>query len=323
MKRFLIHMAIWMSFVFVVAIVLDVLISSGLRKTDIRKYSVWNDIYKGGINADLLVIGSSRAWCSYSTFILDSLLDCNSYNLGLDGHTFDAQLIRYNTYRRFNSKPSLVLVNTDFLSTLSNSADPRYEREQFFPYIRDSRLINSVAKDKHITWLERYLPLLRYFGYRDDIENGIEAFGGKRVFSDGGMHKGYRGNDYIWDQASLKNDTVRNVKIDWRIAAQLDSFVNDSFNEGVMTVFVKSPVYRPLLDHFTGIAQTDSIFDAIAEKHHIPVLDFYSSPIGLDSSFFYNPSHLNKKGSEVFTKELCKALLGILSENHLGNKANE
>ena len=316
-------MAIWMSIAFVVAIVIDVMISSGLRKTDIRKYSVWNDIYKGGIDADLLVIGSSRAWCSYNTYILDSLLDCNSYNLGLDGHTFEAQLIRYNTYRRYNSKPSLVLVNTDFLSTLSNSADSRYEREQFFPYIRDSRLINSVAKDKHITWLERFVPLLRYYGYREDIENGIKAFGGKRVFSDGGMHKGYRGNDYIWDQASLKSDMVRNVEIDWRIVAQLDSFVNDSYKEGVQIVFVKSPVYQPLFDHFTGIAQTDSIFDAIAEKHHLPVLDYYSSPIGLDSSFFYNPSHLNKKGSEVFTRELCGDLRSILGEKRLVDRASE
>ncbi len=307
-------MAIWLASAFGLAIILDAMISSGLRKTDIRKYSVWNDIYKGNINADLLVIGSSRAWCSYNTYILDSLLDCNSYNLGLDGHTLNAQLIRYDTYRRFNSKPSLVLINTDFLSTFSNSSNPQYEREQFFPYINDSRLIKSVARDKHITLLERYVPLFRYFGYRDDIENGISAFWGKSVFPDGGMHKGYRGNDYIWDQASLKNDTIRNVDIDWRIVTQLDSFVNDSFNEGVRIVFVKSPVYRPLLDHFKGIAQTDSIFNAIADKHHLPILDFYFSPIGLDSSFFYNPSHLNKKGSEVFTRELCEDLLSFLGE---------
>lgn len=310
-------MAIWLASAFVLAIILDAMISSGLRKTDIRKYSVWNDIYKGNIDADLLVIGSSRAWCSYNTYILDSLLGCNSYNLGLDGHTFNAQLIRYDTYRKFNSKPSLVLVNTDFLSTFSNSSDPQYEREQFFPYIKDSRLIKSVAKDKHITLLERYVPLLRYFGYRDDIESGIAAFWGKSVFPDGGMHKGYRGNDYLWDQASLKKDTIHDVEIDWGIVAQLDSFVNESINEGVRIVFVKSPVYRPLLDHFAGISQTDSIYNAIAGEYHIPVLDYYYSPIGLDSSFFYNPSHLNKKGSEAFTRELCEDLQSVLGRKHL------
>lgn len=317
MRRFLLHLVIWLVFAFLLACVLDVMISSGLRNTEVRKYVVWNDIYRGGIDADLLVIGSSRAWCGYNTYVLDSLLDCDSYNLGLDGHTFDAQLIRYNTYRRFNSKPSIVLVNTDFLSTFNNSADSQYEREQFFPYINDLELINSIAKTKHITWLERHIPLLRYFGYRSEIEMGFEAFWGKTVFPDGGMYKGYRGNDYVWDRASLKSDTVHNVEIDLGIVAQLDSFVNDSINENVQIVFVKSPIYRPLLDHFTGISQTDSIFDSIAKKHKIPLLDYYYSSIGSDTSFFYNPSHLNKKGSIVFTRELSKDLQSILGEMHL------
>lgn len=181
MKRFLIHLAFWLLFASIAAVFFDVMISSGLKKTDIRKYSVWNDIYKGDINAEVLVIGSSRAWCGYNTFILDSLLECNSYNLGLDGHPFDAQLIRYKTYRRFNLKPSLIIVNTDFLSSLHNSAESQYEREQYFPYINDSILINSIAEVKHITWLERHVPLIRYFGYREDIADGLESFLGEKV----------------------------------------------------------------------------------------------------------------------------------------------
>lgn len=138
------------------------------------------------------------------------------------------------------------------------------------------------------------------------------------------MHKGYRGNDFIWDEASLKDDTIHNIKIDWDIVCQLDDFVNESCSEGVQIVFVKSPVFRPLLNRFTGIAQTDSVFDAIAKRHQIPVLNYYYSPIGRDTSYFYNPSHLNKRGSEVFTRELCGDLQLILGENFLSkNKVIE
>ncbi len=118
MKRFLIQFAIWLGIAFVVAILIDLMISSGLRKTDIRKYAVWNDIYKGGLHSDLIVIGSSRAWCGYNTYILDSLLNCDSYNLGIDGHGIEYQILRYDTYCRYNNPPQVVLVNIDFLSTL-------------------------------------------------------------------------------------------------------------------------------------------------------------------------------------------------------------
>ena len=88
------------------------------------------------------------------------------------------------------------------------------------------------------------------------------------------------------------------MKIDRSIAALLDGFVKDSAAEGIQVIFVKSPVYRPLLDRFTGIPVTDTLFAAIAGKYQVPVLDYYRAPIGLDSTNFYNSSHLNKKGSD-------------------------
>lgn len=312
MKRFLMHLGIWLFVAGALSYVLDALITTGLLKTDIRKYAVWNDIYNGEIDADLLVVGSSRAWCGFNTYILDSLLDCNSYNLGFDGHPFDAQLVRYDTYRRFNSKPSVILLNTEFLSTLHNSAEFQYEREQFFPFIHDSVLIGAFAKAKHISWLERHVPLLRYFGYREDMENGIKSFFGKKVFFDGGMHKGFRGNNFEWNRASLEEDTIRPAEIDWDVVPRLDGFVRRSSDEGIKVIFVKSPVYRPLMDHFSGIPVTDSIFTSIADRYHIPILDYYYSPIGLDSANFCNPSHLNAKGAELFTTELCRDLKDIL-----------
>ena len=316
MKKFLLRLLLWFSVLVVLAFVTDYMISSGLRKTDIRKYAVWNDIYAGNIDADLVVLGSSRAWCGYNTYILDSLLNCDSYNLGLDGHNFNMQLVRYETYRRYNSRPKIVIVNTDYLSTLGIMSDERYEREQFFPYIWDDTLISAVKDVKNITVLDRLLPLYRYFGYREDVENGISAFWGQKNFGDGGMHKGYRGNDYVWEVAPLSLVDQTKVEFcDMTVAEKLDSFVQRTCNEDVNVVFVKSPVYESFYE-ISDAHISDSIFNSIAIHYCIPVLDYYSCEICNDSSNFYNYTHLNKKGSELFTKELCRDLdsLGIIAE---------
>jgi hypothetical protein len=314
MKKFLIQFGIWIGIALALSFPIDAMISSGLRKTDIRKYAVWNDIYKGGLHPDLVVVGSSRAWCGYNTFILDSILNCDSYNLGLDGHCIDFQIIRYDTYCRFNRKPKVVLLNTEFLSTLGITAESPYEREQFFPYIQDKELISRVAKAKRITWIDEYLPLVRYFGYREEFENGIKAFFGKKFFFDGGMHKGYRGKKRGWDRASLSKDTVFFITIEKEPIVLLDSFSKRLIDDGIKVVYVKSPIYFPLRSKFANIEQTDSIFDSISRKYNIPILDYYFSDISMDSVYFYNPSHLNKMGSELFTMELCKDLdsLGII-----------
>ena len=313
MKRFLLRFLVWLLPLIVLAFVFDGIISSGLRKTDLRKYAAWNDIYGGVIDADLVVVGSSRAWCGYNTFVLDTMLRCNSYNLGIDGHNFEMQKIRYDTYRRFCKKPRVVIVNTDYVSTLGITADPRYEREQFFPYIWDDTLISAVKEMKDITLFDRYLPLCRYFGYRDEFEDGISAFFGKKVFFDGGMHKGYRGNNYPWQSTELpKNERKKSDDkvYDWTKAEMLDAFVRTSCDEGIKVVFVKSPVHSALYQ-ISDTYLSDSVFGTIASRYQVPVLNYYTSRICMDTANFYNYTHLNKRGSELFTMELCHDLDSI------------
>lgn len=294
----------------------DYMITSGLRKTDLRKYSTWNDIYSGELHPDIVAVGSSRVWLGYNTYILDSMLHCNSHNLGLDGHCIDFQLIRYQTFRRFNAKPKVVLLNVDCLSTFGITADSEYEREQFFPYFFDDTLISSVARAKKITWIDRHVPLVRYFGYRNEFEWGMESFFGKKDFFDGGMHKGYCGDNTEWKGWSmLDSDSMVEMSVDQRSVMLLDSFAERTRGEGIGLVFVKSPVYEPLLGKISNVNESDSVFEKIAEKYQIPLLDYYHSAVSRDRSYFMTPGHMNKKGSEVFTMQLCHDLdsLGILN----------
>lgn len=317
MKKFLFRFLVWLLIPLALAFATDYMITSGLRKTDLRKYSTWNDIYSGELHPNIVAVGSSRVWLGYNTYILDSMLHCNSHNLGIDGHYIDFQLIRYDTYRRYNAKPKVVLMNVDCLSTFGITADSRYEREQFFPYFFDDTLISRVAAIKQITWIDRHVPLVRYFGYRDEFEWGIESFFGKKDFFDGGMHKGYRGGNEGWDPGPiLEADTMVEITPDPRAIALLDSFAKRTNDEGVRLVFVKSPVYEPLLSKISNVNESDLIFEKIAEKYQIPILDYYHSAVSQDKTNFMTPGHLNKKGSESFTMQLCHDLdsLGVLRD---------
>ena len=312
MKRFVCRFVIWIAIALALAIAADYMITAGLVKTDIRKYSTWNDIFKGGLDADLLVLGSSQAWCGYNTYIFDSVLNLNSYNLGFDGHPIDFQLIRYSTYRRFNKKPQTLLINTVFVGTLDVTAHVQYEREQFFPYICDDSLISAVADVKKITGFDRHLPLYRYFGYREDFENGISSFFGEKDFFYGGMHKGYKCKLDHWDRGPLLPlDTIITLPIHVNAVHMLDSLVDVSCREGINVVFVKSPIYYPLRAKFSNIGQIDSVYQAISQKYNIPILDYSFSGISMDSSCFVNPTHLNCFGAESFTLKLCHDLDSI------------
>lgn len=313
MKKFLKIVSLFIFVLVVCSITLDALITNGLRHFDTRRLSTWNDIYDGKVDGDLIALGSSRFWGGVSTYILDSMLNCNSYNLGFDGHPIDYQIIRYNTYRRFNAKPKYLLLNADFLSTLGNTSEAGYEREQFFPFIWDDSLINVVAEQKKITLFDRYIPLYRYFGYRKWIDFGWGYYFGKKDPIEGGMHKGYLGEQYSWERRSLDMDTMFEASTDTVAAYMMDSFINRLTKDSIKVILIKSPVYLPLRDKFYHIEFSDSVYNSFARKYDIPILDFYFEELCSDSTNFHNPSHLNKKGAEIFTTRLCETIL----EQHL------
>ena len=302
MKRFF-KILVCFSFVLLIAsTIADFIITSGLRKSDLRKYVVWNEIFQGGIDADVLILGSSRAWCAYNTRIVDSMLQCNSYNLGLDGHTLEYQILRYNTYCRFNKKPRMVILNVDFYSTLGATSDAQYEREQFFPYILDDSLMTVIAGQKHLTLFDRYVPLYRYIGYRDDCEIGILSFLGVAKSNDGGLYKGYRGNDWNWREPS---DVSTIHKLEYEDASLLDDFISNLVGDGIEVIMVKQPFHDWMYEHYDGEEIIDEEFQDIATQYGILLLDYYHGEISHDTLYFYNPSHLNKLGGDIFTRDMC------------------
>lgn len=319
MSKFLKLLSIFLLILAGLACSLDFAITSGLRKSDLRPYQAWNDIFDSNIESDAVVLGSSRAWCQYSPQILDSIIGLDFYNLGIDGHKIDYQLIRYNTYRRFNPKPKYIIHNVEF-STLGVTTNG-YDREQFFPYIFDDSLLNVVSEVKKITLLDRKLPLVRYFGYRALFENGVKSFFGQKTFFDGGLKKGYRGNNYPWDGTVL--DKIQTVQYERNPNAikLFDEYLKKSKNEGIEVIFVFAPVYIEATKKILDIKGMYSLYTKIAGKYNFTVLDFSSDSISFDKENFYNATHLNKKGAEEFSIKLGHKLNSLI-ENKSTNKVH-
>ena len=113
------------------------------------------------IDADVLIMGNSRAWCQYSPLILDSILGTNAYNLGLDGSCFDRQIARYDIYRHYQAtKPKCIIQNVEYF-TLGKTIG--YEREQFMPYMMYPYFRQRICEVEPFKKLELYVPMYRYY----------------------------------------------------------------------------------------------------------------------------------------------------------------
>jgi hypothetical protein len=310
MKKFLQKVLVFTVIVLSFATIIDVVISKGLRKTDIRMYQAWNDIYSSNISADLIVMGSSRAWAQYNTHILDSVLHLNTYNIGMDGHPFDFQRIKYETFRRYNEKPKYIIQNID-LSALNQTEDG-YEREQFFPYIMDRKMISEVKKIKKINWFERHIPLLRYYGYRNFIEDGFLAYWGKQDFFDGGLYKGFRGNNYKWDRTNLDSLESVQFEVDDQTLELFEEYLETAHKEDITIILVSAPVYYEAMEKFSDRAEMEQLYQDLANRYDAVLLDYTNDSLCFDTIYFYNAMHLNTYGADIFTKKLAEDLSELL-----------
>ena len=98
---------------------------------------------------------------------------------------------------------------------------------------------------------------------------------------------------------------------------KFDFFLGELQKEGVQVVFVTSPIYIGVTERTDNIQDFYAFRKHFSEKYSIPVLDYLYDSLCYDTAYFYNASHLNNTGAELFTAKLCHDIdsLGLLKKN--------
>lgn len=302
MKQFFINFCIFLLIIFLGTSVTDFALSYRLRQNKNRMYAAWNQMYNDDTtNYDLLINGPSRAWTQYNPTILDSVLQMNSYNLGIDGSAINRQMIKYNRYRELHGDPKYLIQNID-LGTMATTFG--YEREQFFPYFfYDRDLINQYDAYEKFSFAEKYVPCYRYLGYKTVLLEAIFQDNEKHYFEY--LYKGYHGRNENWDGSVLANLDSIKCACDTNMVNTFIDFLEVVKSTGTKVIFVYAPIYYVAREKMVNEQQMFEMYDSIASKFDIPILDYNDIPMCYDTTYFYNATHLNKTGAELFTTKLA------------------
>lgn len=306
MKRFLRIVILFVGILIGINICLDGYISYRLMHSNESKYVGWTDITQKQLNADLLIMGNSRAWVMYDPYIMDSILGVNSYNIGMNGSPINRQIAKYNIYAKFqNRKPDYIVLNIDHMSLTWRDG---YEREQFFPYMWYPAIRKELKIVEPFTFAELYLPLYRYTTYKGLWELLSEEEETIR------QYKGYEGQEWTWDGTAYNQiDTVHFI-VDERTLKMFDEFLSERKNEGIQVLFCYAPTYTGVIEKMDNYNEMRETYQAYADKYDVPILDYTYADICKDTLYFYNANHLNKTGAELFSAQLAHDLdsLGVI-----------
>ncbi|MBL0144590.1 MAG: hypothetical protein IPP48_01315 [Chitinophagaceae bacterium] len=298
---------------------LEIFISRNLKKSNSfaqKEYPTWNAIIDGKVNSSILIYGSSRAWVNINPTMIGDSLHQTVYNIGIDGHNFWLQKLRDTLLLKNNVKPKLIIQSLDMF-TLQKRED-LYNSNQFLPYMLYSNEIkNATNSYKGFSVVDYEIPLIRYYGNYEAMatacnmalnpnNNPVERI------------RGYQGQDISWnadfDRAKL---TMKNyhVKLDTNTVTLFEQYLKKSNENNIAIIFVYSPEYVEGQKFVDNREEIINIYTQLGKKYNIPFYDFSRDSISFKKDLFYNASHLNKTGAEVFTKKL----IGTLRKHTLRN----
>ena len=285
------------------AILLEIGISNRLQNdTYSRLYSGWNYIYDDTTYHDIIINGSSRAWVQYDPYILDTILNTNSYNLGTENGMINRQILRYNKYCQFHKDPSLLIQNIDYFTMTSVFG---YEVEQYYPYFYDRDFLKELNKYENFSWKEKNIPIYRYLGKN------------RLLFLDNdNLYKGYKGRDLNWNPDALNAIVSFSAEVDTIMQKEFREFLSKTQSCGTKVLFVYAPSYYKVIEKLDNLDEMYDMYQTIANEFSIPIIDYNYDSMCYDTTYFYNGTHLNKKGAELFTTKLAHDIdsLGLLKE---------
>ena len=292
MRKFLKRTAIVFIAVICLLGVMDWRVSNRLKNSPYREFAAWHDLMQGDISSAVVILGSSRAWVHYSPAIIDSILNCDSYNLGIDGSHMNRQITKYRLFRLYNNKPELIILNLDYFSFEYTYG---YESYQYFPYFYDKNVRKIIFPQENFSLAEKYIPYYRYF------KLGLNQIN----YDPDVLYKGYHGQEQTWDGSKLNKMQPYYVGFDDRTVDAFEDFVQHTQKDSIPIIMVFSPIYYKARELTNNKNQFDEFLAGLGRKHNIPILRYDDDPICLDTTYFYNATHLNKLGSEIFSRKVA------------------
>ena len=306
MKEFIRHIILFVAILLVVSISLDIFISKQLRKSKsyaAGEYTVWNDIFANRITHDILIYGSSRAWVHFSPEIIQTTTGKSVYNMGLDGQSFEIQYLRHlKIFQRHI--PHSIIFSLDIFS-LERDIDI-YNVEQFLPYMPDIDIWNYTRRNKGFTWFDYSLPLIRYAGRRTEIQKAVTLCNAtdEELY----RYNGYKPIQAQWTkkvEETLLNKKERRIIVDSTLRELFERCVAQCVANNVQVLFVYSPEHILGQKHIRNRDSVITIYSNIARKYNVPFYNFSNDSMCYSTRYFYNASHLNKEGSEIFSKKIA------------------
>lgn len=256
---------------------------------------------------DLLILGSSRAQMHYNTATIDSLWNCNSFNLSYNGANIQQAFILLKCYLAKSIPPKVLFYEMDY-HVFKTHEEGWMDFQNLFPFLEDDCTFHFLrSSDKRFIYA-RYFPFysLPHTGIKN-FSTGINYFLGKNLYHDHLYYKGYFKNSV---QPSLNYKPTKRMYqwINKTDRDYLDSLIFICKDNDIQLNLISSPIFGggklDVINHTQLMKQINNV----TSLNGLKFINYSSLSFCNQRNLFIDHHHLNARGSDLFTQYLCKTI---------------
>lgn len=250
--------------------------------------------YLNRVEADVIILGSSRASHHYVPSILEDSLGMSVYNCGMEGMDLiycDAVLDAI--VKRHTPKIVILDMAEDYLKGKAKG-----RLDCLTPYIKRNPYITSIMKELKGS-SSCALELCNMYRYNDKFLNAVSAY---RSVPD--TEKGYSpmfGKSDLVGKEPQISTALKESEVDKTEKSHLIHLINICKTNGISLYIVGSPRYN----RNEGINM--AYIRSMCDRSNVTFLDFSESMI-YKPEMFFDAGHLLDEGAKIFTEELTTRL---------------
>lgn len=246
--------------------------------------------------ADIIILGSSRAHEHYVPDIIEDSLGLTCFNTGMDGNYL------LNTYAVFKSiinryTPRIILMDIN-LGELFIGSGGYDELSSLLPLYKNKKEVRNVillkGKFERLKLISEIYPFNSTF--LAIVEGNIRT-------EDIAKLKGYLPLFGSLNDTSFKHKQEVNKGMDINKIKALDAIADECETRGIRLIFVQSPRYE-------GVNQETSIsvLKELAVNHNAEFWNFINNTMFLKPEYFKDGAHMNDFGAQEFTKTIASRI---------------
>lgn len=263
---------------------------------------------------DLLISGSSHAYRDYDPTVLDQILGTNSYNVSGALMTMQG---RYEMLKRELERNPVKTVILDLTyNTMSRNRATEGTEGDLYVLARLGRLRDRIDFFFRAFSVTEY-PGVWYKYFSEGVDTALELAEGKNAAGSdrrrGYLPTGPRTVELAENYSEVYHSKSNSLRVDPYNVKYLNLIRALCTQKGIRVILVTAPVSDIRLASYDGFQELYAYYQDMAADWGSDFYDFNlyrgKSELLPDSTHFYDDTHLNPQGAEVYSRLVAELLL--------------